>query len=114
MIGLARALAEWTLFGALIGALAGSASALFLYLLELVTDLRGGHAGLVAALPLACVAIGAIYQRYGQPIRGGNNLVIDTIHDGGPRKSALSHDKALRRVRDEDRKNPKHWTLGLR
>jgi H+/Cl- antiporter ClcA len=79
----ARVLGQWALFGALVGLVAGCASALFLYLLELVTDFRGAHSWLVVLLPLAGIAVGAIYQRYGEPIRGGNNLVIDTIHDSG-------------------------------
>ncbi|HEY0251091.1 MAG TPA: chloride channel protein, partial [Kofleriaceae bacterium] len=35
-------------------------------------------------LPVAGVAIGLLYARFGSSIKGGNNLVIDTIHDGGP------------------------------
>jgi H+/Cl- antiporter ClcA len=38
----------------------------------------------VYALPLAGLVIGAIYERFGQSIKAGNNLIIDTIHDDGP------------------------------
>src|SRR6185369_14065451 len=35
-------------------------------------------------LPLSGLVVGAIYERWGKPIKGGNNLVIDTIHEGSP------------------------------
>jgi H+/Cl- antiporter ClcA len=79
-----RAVAQWTGLGAIVGACCGAASAAFLFLLEAVTGYRDGHELIVYLLPVAGLAIGAVYARYGQPIRGGNNLVIDTIHDGGP------------------------------
>jgi H+/Cl- antiporter ClcA len=77
-------LARSGLLGVLVGAVCGSASALFLWLLELATHVREQHSQIVWALPLAGLALGALYQRYGEPIRGGNNLVIDTLHDDGP------------------------------
>ncbi|MDB4973059.1 MAG: Chloride channel protein [Myxococcaceae bacterium] len=78
------ALAEWISLGALVGVVSGSASALFLALLERATQLREQNELLVYLLPLAGLALGTVYQRLGEPIRGGNNLVIDTIHDAGP------------------------------
>ncbi|HVY29495.1 MAG TPA: chloride channel protein [Polyangiaceae bacterium] len=71
-------------FGALVGVLCGAASALFLWLLELATGFRLAHEQLVYALPLAGVVIGLVYERFGQPIKAGSNLIIDTIHDDGP------------------------------
>ena len=59
-------------------------SALFLWLLDRATDYRTGHAAIVFALPLAGLALGWVYQRFGQGIAAGNNLVIDAIHDDGP------------------------------
>ncbi|MDB4985310.1 MAG: Chloride channel protein [Myxococcaceae bacterium] len=79
-----RALAEWTALAVVVGLVCGSASALFLALLELVTRYREAHVQLVYLLPAAGLAIGSFYQRFGQPIEAGNNLVIDTIHDNGP------------------------------
>lgn len=72
------------LLAALVGILSGSASALFLALLDLATQTRVAWPSLVFLLPLAGLALGSLYARFGQPIRGGNNLVIDTIHDAGP------------------------------
>lgn len=79
-----RALAQWVALGALVGVLCGAGSALFLWLLELATSFRGSHEVIVYTLPVAGLVIGAIYERFGQSIKGGNNLVIDTIHDEGP------------------------------
>jgi H+/Cl- antiporter ClcA len=67
-----------------VGLLCGLASALFLWLLDLATAVRGAHLELVYLLPLAGVVLGALYDRFGQRVLAGNNLVIDTIHDDGP------------------------------
>jgi H+/Cl- antiporter ClcA len=56
----------------------------FLYLLEKVTHYRTQHELIVYTLPVAGLVIGAIYARWGRSIRGGNNLVIDTLHDNSP------------------------------
>ena len=76
-----RTFAQWTALGAFVGVASGLASAAFLALLELATNFRGTHAWIVYALPLAGLGIGAIYERWGSSIKGGNNLIIDTIHD---------------------------------
>ena len=74
----------WLVIGALSGVACGCGSALFLWLLELATQTRLDHRWLVWGLPLAGLALGLAYERFGEPVKGGNNLVIDTIHDGGP------------------------------
>jgi H+/Cl- antiporter ClcA len=79
-----RALAQWIGLGAIVGVLCGAGSALFLWLLELATEYRNHHEVIVYTLPVAGLVIGAIYERFGQSIKAGNNLVIDTIHDEGP------------------------------
>jgi len=76
-----QALLQWTWLGGLVGAACGVASAVFLLLLERATRFRETHEAIVYTLPIAGVAIGVIYHRWGKPIRGGNNLIIDTIHD---------------------------------
>ncbi|CAM2155125.1 Chloride/fluoride channel protein [Pararobbsia alpina] len=78
-------LGRWLLFSTLVGVLAGSASALFLFLLDLATDTRTTHMWLVWLLPLAGLATGWVYFRVGQSVEGGNNLLIDEIHD--PKKT---------------------------
>ncbi len=78
------ALGQWLVLGALVGVACGGASALFLWLLERATEVRARHEWLVYALPIAGLVVGSLYERFGEPIKGGNNLVIDTIHDDGP------------------------------
>jgi len=78
------ALGQWLLLGSLVGVLCGSSSALFLWLLERATAFRTGHEVIVYTLPVAGLAIGWIYERFGRSIQAGNNLVIDTIHGDGP------------------------------
>jgi H+/Cl- antiporter ClcA len=78
------ALARWLVLGALVGVLCGASSAFFLWLLDQATHFRLRHEAMVFALPAAGLVIGWIYERLGKAIKGGNNLVIDTIHDGGP------------------------------
>jgi H+/Cl- antiporter ClcA len=78
------ALGRWIGLGALVGVACGGASALFLFLLERATRFRNEHEIIVYSLPLAGLVIGAFYERFGQSIKAGNNLVIDTIRDEGP------------------------------
>lgn len=77
----ANALFSWIGLGAAVGVACGVASAVFLLLLERATELRQAHETIVYTLPLAGLAIGWVYERWGKPIKGGNNLVIDTIHE---------------------------------
>jgi H+/Cl- antiporter ClcA len=77
-------LAQWTLLGVTVGALCGVASAIFLVLLERATQFREAHEVIVYTLPLAGAIIGLVYERWGTSIEGGNNLIIDTIHDDTP------------------------------
>ena len=79
-----HALAQWIGGGVLAGVICGSASALFLYLLDRATGLRAANEVIVFILPVAGLVIGWLYERYGESILAGNNLVIDTIHDEGP------------------------------
>lgn len=76
----ANALFQWTWLGAAVGVACGIASAIFLILLEHATDFRVSHEAIVYTLPLAGALIGLIYERWGKPIKAGNNLIIDTIH----------------------------------
>ncbi len=78
------ALGKWIVLGSLAGVLCGAVTALFLWLLERATRFRTGHEVIVYSLPIAGLAIGWIYERFGESIKAGNNLVIDTIHDEGP------------------------------
>jgi H+/Cl- antiporter ClcA len=79
----ARALIDWAWLGAAVGLACGIASGVFLRLLEQVTRFRVEHEAIVYALPVSGLAVGFIYERWGQSIKGGNNLVIDTFHEEG-------------------------------
>jgi H+/Cl- antiporter ClcA len=64
-----------------VGLLSGSASAAFLLLLDAATGYRESHRWIVWMLPLAGFAVGWVYLKIGQRVEGGNNLLIDEIHD---------------------------------
>lgn len=74
-------LLKWLVLALAIAALAGSASALFLFALDWATHTRDGHPWLIGLLPLAGYAVGWLYREYGQHVEAGNNLLIDEIHD---------------------------------
>jgi len=74
-------LAKWLALSAIVAALAGSASAAFLFALDWATATRNAHRWLIALLPLAGAAVGWVYQRHGSAVEAGNNLLIDQIHD---------------------------------
>ena len=72
---------KWLLLALAVGLLSGSASAFFLFALELATGTRNAHRWLIALLPLAGFAAGWLYLRFGSSVEAGNNLLIDEIHD---------------------------------
>ncbi|MHB9003011.1 MAG: chloride channel protein [Coriobacteriia bacterium] len=78
-------LVQWVALGALVGVAAGVASAAFLWLLGLATAFREGHEIIIWGLPLAGALLGLVLQKWGGPVRGGNNLVIDTVHEDSAR-----------------------------
>jgi H+/Cl- antiporter ClcA len=63
-----------------VAVLAGSASALFLWLLHQASTAFANHPQLIWGLPLAGAATAWVYQRWGQAVERGNNLLIDEIH----------------------------------
>jgi H+/Cl- antiporter ClcA len=75
---------QWLSLGGLVGVAAGIASGVFLLVLERATALRVANEAIVYTRPLAGVVIGLIYERWGASIKGGNNLIIDSIHEDRP------------------------------
>ncbi len=69
------------MIASLVAALAGSASAFFLFSLDAATAWRQAHPWIIWLLPLAGFAVGWIYLRFGRAVEAGNNLLIDEIHD---------------------------------
>ena len=79
-LDLARFLARWIVLGALVGVLAGLASAGFLITLDWATETRLEHPWLLWLLPVAGLAVGLAYHHLGGDSARGNNLIIDEIH----------------------------------
>ena len=75
-----RYLLKWTLLASVVGALGGSASALFLVSLDLATETRLDHPWLVYLLPVGGLLVGLMYHFLGRGVEGGNNLILDQIH----------------------------------
>lgn len=71
---------KWSLLGALVGGLAGTASAIFLISLDWATQTRLTYEWLILGLPLAGLAVGWLYTRFGGSAVQGNNLVIDVVN----------------------------------
>ncbi len=80
-LALARFALQWLALASLVGVLAGSASALFLWALDMVTQWREAHRWIVWGLPLAGLAVAWVYLHFGDRSEAGNNLLIDEIHD---------------------------------
>ena len=74
-------LVKWIVLGAIIGVLAGVASAVFLKALDWATRTREAHGWLLFILPLAGFVVGLSYHYGGGRSIEGNNLIIDEIHE---------------------------------
>jgi len=70
---------KWLLICLLVGALAGSASAFFLFALDGVTSYRQAHPLMIWLLPLGGLAVGLLYHYAAGRAAGGNNLLLEEI-----------------------------------
>jgi H+/Cl- antiporter ClcA len=75
--------AKWFVFASVLGVAIGSAVALFLWSLDRVTLVRFAYPAILFALPLAGVAIALMYRVLGRGAEGGNDLIIEQIHEPG-------------------------------
>jgi H+/Cl- antiporter ClcA len=88
-VALGRYVLKWLLLGIPVGALIGSAVAGFLWSLEkatevrFATDLPSGIPWLLFLLPVGGVGVGLLYHRFGKSVEGGNNLIVEQIHEPG-------------------------------
>jgi H+/Cl- antiporter ClcA len=80
-LDLLRYVAKWVALATVVAALAGSASALFLFALDWATHTREANRWLIWGLPVAGFLVGWLYLKFGQHVEAGNNLLIDEIHD---------------------------------
>src|ERR1700710_1711979 len=74
---------KWVLIATPVSAVIGSAVALFLWSLDVATHTRWDHPWLLFLLPVAGVWIGLLYHLFGKPVEGGNNLIVEQIHEPG-------------------------------
>lgn len=78
-----RTLLIQTLLAMPVAVAAGSLTAFFLWSLDCVTEWHWRHPGLLWALPLAGLAVGILYHRWGRGADRGNNFILDEIHAPG-------------------------------
>lgn len=74
---------KWVFYGSLVGIVTGSASALFLASLDLVTEKRLSHPWLLFLLPLGGALMAYVYLKMGKNSGRGNNLILEQLHDEG-------------------------------
>lgn len=74
---------KWTVLTIPMSAVVGSVIALFLWLLEKAINFRFAHPWLLFFLPVAGVLIYFLYKYFGKNSDGGNNLIMDEIHQPG-------------------------------
>lgn len=73
----------WTCAVVPMAAAVGSLCALFLWSLDLATETRFAHPALLFGLPVIGLAIALAYRWIGRSAEGGNNLIVDQIHEPG-------------------------------
>lgn len=78
---LLKYLFKWAALAVPVAWVVGSLVALFLWLLDVVTQYRWQHEWLLYLLPLAGIAIHLLYKLWGKDAEAGNNLIIDEIHE---------------------------------
>ncbi len=80
-IRIGRYLFKWTFLATLVGLAGGTASAVFLLSLDFATETRLQHPWLLYLLPLAGLFVGLLYHFWGTGCEGGNNLILEEIHN---------------------------------
>ncbi|TDU72800.1 H+/Cl- antiporter ClcA [Prosthecobacter fusiformis] len=78
-----RAALKWLVIILPMATVVGSACALFLWSLDRATETRFEHPWLLFLLPVAGVAVGFLYHWLGKSAEGGNNLIMEEIHQPG-------------------------------
>lgn len=74
---------KWIFLATPAALLSGSASAFFLWALDAATRTRWAHPEIIWLLPLAGVPIVLVYGRFGRGSEGGNDLLMEHIHESG-------------------------------
>lgn len=79
----AMSVLRWTIILVPMAMAIGALCAAFLWSLDEATRLRFDQPWLLYLLPLAGLAIGWLYHLLGQSVEGGNNLIVEQIHEPG-------------------------------
>lgn len=74
-------LVRWVPVASYAGVMAGIASAVLLASLTLATNLRETHPWLILLLAPAGLLVGLMYKYFGKSVEGGNNLILEQVHD---------------------------------
>lgn len=88
-LGALRHLGRWIVLGSIVGAVTGTASAVFLYGLALATDAQQAARWLLYLLPIGGLVVGLLYWRIGHTAARGTNLVVESLHDSPPGEVAV-------------------------
>ncbi|NTJ07931.1 voltage-gated chloride channel family protein [Rhizobium lusitanum] len=78
-----RGLFKWVALVVPMAVAVGSLCALFLWSLDRATAARFEHPWLIFLMPVAGFLMVLVYQRFGRGAEGGNNLIVDQIHEPG-------------------------------
>ncbi|TXH99088.1 MAG: voltage-gated chloride channel protein [Rhizobium sp.] len=78
-----RSLFKWILLVVPMAAVVGSLCAAFLWSLDKATMTRFHHPWLIFLMPVAGFLMVLVYQHFGRGSEGGNNLIVDQIHEPG-------------------------------
>lgn len=97
----ATSVLRWALILVPMAAAVGTLCAAFLRSLDAVTRLRFAFPWLLYLLPIGGFVVGLLYHLTGRSVEGGNNLIVEQIHEPGGRRAA-AHGSAhlLRHGRD--------------
>lgn len=79
----ATSVIRWALILVPMAALVGTICAAFLWSLDAVTRLRFVWPWLLYLLPLGGFVVGLLYHLTGRSVEGGNNLIVEQIHEPG-------------------------------
>ncbi|SEG33410.1 H+/Cl-antiporter ClcA [Bryocella elongata] len=74
-------LVRWIPIASVVGMMAGTASATLLASLTWATNIRESHRWLILLLAPAGWAVGLLYKLFGKSVEGGNNLILEEVHD---------------------------------
>lgn len=79
----ALSVARWLIALVPMAAAVGTLCAAFLWSLDAATTARFAQPWLLFGLPLGGLAVGLLYHRLGRSVEGGNNLIVEQIHEPG-------------------------------